>query len=196
MENTQREFLPAFGRNWALPFYDSFVKLLGGDSARKELIRQAEMDNVENILDIGSGTGTLAVLLKSLFPEVSVTGLDPDPEALGLSRSKAAKAKVTVRFERGFADRLPYSDKSFDRVFSTFMLHHIKDTEKEKTLGEVYRVLIPGGSLHLLDFEAGNHSEKMILDFSRKSGFKVYERVKGKSLALGLLPIGFYRFVK
>ena len=59
---------------------------------------------------------------------------------------------VSVQLDQGFSDELPYPDASFDRVFSSFMLHHLQAEEKEKTLREVRRVLKPGGSLRLLDF--------------------------------------------
>jgi ubiquinone/menaquinone biosynthesis C-methylase UbiE len=60
---------------------------------------------------------------------------------------------VSIQLNRGFSDALPYSDASFDRVFSCFMLHHLNGAdEKVRTLREIRRVLKPGGQLHLLDF--------------------------------------------
>ena len=104
------------------------------------------------MLDIGCGTGSLIVLIKTLHPDAEVAGLDPDPRALFRARRKAYGAKVAVQLDRGFSDQLPYSDSSFDRVFSSFMLHHLEPQEKEATLHEVRRVLKPGGLFHLLDF--------------------------------------------
>jgi len=84
--DAQRTYLPAAGRGWALPLYDPLVKLLGGDAARKVLIEQAALSPGLRILDIGCGTGTMAVMIKRLHPNVSVVGLDPDP-APGIKRS-------------------------------------------------------------------------------------------------------------
>ena len=70
---------------------------------------------------------------------------------------------VPIQFDQGFSDELPYSDSSFDRVFSSFMLHHLHAGEKERTLREVRRVLIPGGSLHLLDFGGPESGQKGFL---------------------------------
>jgi ubiquinone/menaquinone biosynthesis C-methylase UbiE len=64
-----------------------------------------------------------------------------------------ARAGLEVRLDRGFADRLPYADGSVDRVLSSFMLHHLPGEQKLDALREVHRVLAPGGSLHLLDFD-------------------------------------------
>src|SRR5258708_1611032 len=61
---SSRTYLPAAGRDWLLPLYDPFVKLLGGDAARKALLDQAAIRASQRVLDIGCGTGTLVVMIK------------------------------------------------------------------------------------------------------------------------------------
>ena len=148
----RRTYLPAAGHDWLLPLYDPFVKLLGGDRARRALLDQAAIRAGHRVLDIGCGTGTLVMLIKPLHPDVDVVGLDPDPKALARARRKAERAAVSIQFDQGFADALPYPEASFDRVFSSFMFLHLQEDEKAKTLREVRRVVTPGGSFHLLDF--------------------------------------------
>src|SRR5262245_34037787 len=157
MSETARTYLPAAGRDWALPLYDPFVRLLGGDAARAVLLEQAALQAGHRVLDIGCGTGTLAVLIKHKYPEVEVVGLDPDPKALARAARKARRAALSIQLDRGFADQLPYAEGSFDRVFSSFMLHHVEGDAKAATLREVCRVLKSGARLHLLDF-ATSHS--------------------------------------
>src|SRR5262245_9968420 len=152
MEESRRTYIPAAGHDWALPLYDPIVKLLGGARARKALLDQAAIQAGHRVLDIGCGTGALVTMIKRLHPDVDVVGLDPDPKALTRARRKAEQTSLPIRLDQGFSDELPYPDASFDRVFSSFMLHHLQAGEKEKTLREVRRVLKPGGSLHLLDF--------------------------------------------
>src|SRR5258708_31730869 len=158
MLQSSRTYLPATGHDWSLPFYDPMVKLLGGDVVRKALLDQAALHPGHRVLDIGCGTGSLVTLIKRLYPEVDVVGLDPDPKALARARRKAKRAagsiQLEIQFDRGFADELPYAKASFDRVFSSFMFHHLQPDEKEKTLRAVLEVLKPGGSLHMLDFGA------------------------------------------
>ena len=149
---SRRTFLPAAGYDWLLPLYDPFVKLLGGERARRRLVDQARLQAGDRVLDIGCGTGSLVVLTKHLHPDVDVVGLDPDPKALARARRKAERAAIAPQFDRGFSDALPYREGSFTRVFSSFMFHHLEESEKLATLREVRRVLKPGGSLHLLDF--------------------------------------------
>ena len=147
---SKRTYFPATGWDWALPIYDPLAKLLGGDAIQSAFVERMELAPGQRFLDIGCGTGTLAVLIKQLHPGVAVVGLDPDPRALARAARKAERAGVEVHFDRGFSDQLPYADASFDRVFCNIfsLLPH---EEKETTLGEVRRVLRPGGSFHLVD---------------------------------------------
>lgn len=153
MSRTDRAYLPAAGRHWRLPFYDLMASLLGADAARRMLVQQASVRPGERVLDVGAGTGALALELKRAQPLADVTGIDPDPRALGRARRKGQRAGLSIQFDQGFADALPYPGASFDRITSSFMLHHLGPDEKEPTLGEWRRVLNPGGRLHLLDFD-------------------------------------------
>jgi ubiquinone/menaquinone biosynthesis C-methylase UbiE len=152
MAHEQRAYLPAAGSHWALPLYDGFLKLLGGDAARRRLIAQAALQPDDRVLEVGCGTGTLLMALAKSCPGIQVTGLDPDPRALARAQRKADAANVQLRLDRGFADSLPYSSASFDRVFSCLMFHHLADSdERRRMLGEARRVLAPGGRLELMD---------------------------------------------
>src|ERR671934_666261 len=114
----RRGYLPAAGHDWFLPLYDPFVKLFGGDEARRALLDQATIPPGSHVLDIGCGTGTLLLLIKQLHSDVGVVGLDPDPKALARARRKVERAGVAIQLERGFSDELPHPDASFDLVFS------------------------------------------------------------------------------
>ena len=152
MGDSQRTYIPAAGHDWFLPLYDPIVKLLGGDRARRALLDQAAIQPGQRVLEIGCGTGSLAMLIQRLHPDVNIVGLDPDPKALARARRKVERARPPIQFDCGFSDALPYPGASFDRVFSSFMFHHLQEAEKEKTLREVWRVLKPGGFFHMVDF--------------------------------------------
>jgi ubiquinone/menaquinone biosynthesis C-methylase UbiE len=162
MPSTQRSYLPAAGHDLFLPLYDPFVKLLGGDQARKRLIEQATFQSGDHVLEIGCGTGTLLTMIKRAYPGVKVVGLDPDPKAIARAKRKSMKESFDIRLDQGFSDELPYSDAIFDRVFSSFMFHHLKEDEKKGTLREVNRVLKPGGSFYLLDFSGSNKRDGLL----------------------------------
>jgi ubiquinone/menaquinone biosynthesis C-methylase UbiE len=196
-----RPFVPGMGRDWLLPLYDPFTRLLGLDSVRRELLREAALRPRQRVLDIGCGTGSLAILAKRLFPEIEVVGLDPDPKALVRAGRKARRAGVEVTFERGYSDVLNHPDASFDRVFSSFMFHHLERREKEGTLRAIRRVLKPGGSLHLVDFGADGHhahgrladnGEQTILGLLSDSGLANAAKTSERAL-LKLVRIVHYR---
>jgi ubiquinone/menaquinone biosynthesis C-methylase UbiE len=199
-----RTYLPAAGHHWSLPLYDPVVKLLGGNVARELLLDQAAVRPGHRVLDIGCGTGSLLVLIKRMHPDVEVVGLDPDPRALARARRKGQRAALSIQLDRGFSDDLPYPEGAFDRVFSSFMLHHLEAAEKETTLREVRRVLRPGATFHLLDFatpdsnSAGplarwlhsshrlkGNSDEQILSLMRQAGLLDPKRVAGRALLVG-----------
>lgn len=150
------DYLPAAGRDALLPFYDAFTKLLGATKVHRALIDQAGFTAGQRVLEIGCGTGNMSVRVKRTHPEVEFVGSDPDPLALARARRKA-RDLTGIRFERGYAQRLPYPDASFDRVLSALMFHHLDHDTKVATAAEVARVLRPGGSLHLADFAGEQH---------------------------------------
>jgi ubiquinone/menaquinone biosynthesis C-methylase UbiE len=141
------DYLPAAGHDALLPCYDLFARLLGMPKVYDTLIAQAELADGQRVLEIGCGTGNLTTRVKRAHPAVDVTGSDPDPRALDRARRKAND----IRFERGYAERLPYADGEFDRVLSSMMLHHVDDDAKTAAAAEIFRVLRPGGRPHLVD---------------------------------------------
>ncbi len=166
-----KDYVPGMGHDRLLPLYDPLHRLLGMDKVHRPLVDQADVRPGHRVLEIGCGTGNLALLIKRLHPDAEVVGLDPDPKALARARRKAERTRFSVRLEYGFAQELPYPDASFDRVLSAFMFHHLGPHEKEKALREVRRVLKPGGSLYLLDFEREKaHSDSFVARLSHRNG--------------------------
>src|SRR5258708_9477815 len=133
MEDVERNYLPAMGKRWLLPLYDPLLRLFGVNASHRTLIEQATIRNGFRVLDIGCGTGSLAVQIKKLHPEVEVVGLMPDPEALSIGKRNANRAGLSVEFDRGFSDHMSYPVASFDRVFSSFMFHHLKPAGRSAT---------------------------------------------------------------
>ncbi|WP_395295353.1 class I SAM-dependent methyltransferase [Kitasatospora hibisci] len=147
----RRDYLPAAGRDAFLPLYDRLTALLGVPGLHRTLIEQADPTEGQRLLEIGCGTGNLAVLAKRSRPGVEVVGSDPDPLALARAQRKA-RGLDGIHFERGYAQALHYPDGSFDRVLSALMLHHLDRDTKTAAAAEALRVLRPGGSLHVVDF--------------------------------------------
>lgn len=115
------------------------------------IIRKWEMTGSRG-LDVGSGTGILALELAKAFPEFEFVGLDLSEAAVTVAREQAEERKLAARvsFERGDADDMPFDDSSFDLVVSSNTLHLLKDPVR--MFDEVQRVLDPSGRFVISDF--------------------------------------------
>ena len=146
-------YIPALGFAWLTSIYDPVVRWTTREATFKSrLVEQADVGAGHRVLDLGCGTGTLTMMLKRHQPAAAIVGLDGDPEVLKLAARKARAAGVEVALDRGTVDHLPYSSGSFDRVVSSLVFHHLSRDKKRDTLHELYRVLRPGGQLHIADW--------------------------------------------
>ena len=170
MTKANEEYIPALGLRILTPFYDFIQKWIVRDKRYKSrLIEQAQIQPGMRVMDLGCGTGTLAIMAKQAQPNAEVVGIDADPEMLKVAYAKKNQEKLDVKFDVGFTNDLPYPDASFDRVLSSIMIHHLKTPDKEKTAHEIYRVLKPGGQLHVIDFgKPGTFYGKLLGPFLHK----------------------------
>lgn len=147
------QYVPALRYRWLTHLYDPVVRTLTREETFKHaLVEQAHIAAGQKILDLGCGTGTLALMVKRRHPTAEVFGIDGDPMILELARKKTNSAGVDVHFDLGLATSLPYSDASFDRVLSSLLFHHLLRDDKLTALREVHRVLKPGAELHIADW--------------------------------------------
>lgn len=137
--------------------YDPVVKILflsfGGEGRfRRALIDFADVKEGEQVLDACCGTGTLTYLLAERVGKTgAVTGIDLSG---GLLKEAAKKAKkvLPLTFSQASCADMPFPDGSFNKVFVSFGLHEIAETDRQKSLQEMYRVLKANGSLFILEY--------------------------------------------
>lgn len=152
MQKTAERYVPAMGVDWLIRLYDPLCRwILGERAVKQRLVELADLRPGQRALDVGCGTGTLALMLAEAQPEAEIVGLDGDPRALAIARGKPCPGGK-VSFDEGMSFALPYPDASFDRATSSLMLHHLTTANRERTLREIARVLRPGGGLAVLDF--------------------------------------------
>lgn len=168
------------GLRFLTPIYDALCAVAGyGTGFRRWLIELARLQHDRRVLDVGCGTGRLAILIKETFPSVRVDGVDPEPGALAIARRKAARRELAISFREASAEELPFADAEFDNVLCTLALHHIPDERKQAALREMRRVLRPVGELLLADFDTSRgwlhrgkrRSRKRLEDWLREAGF-------------------------
>jgi ubiquinone/menaquinone biosynthesis C-methylase UbiE len=148
----QQDFLPALRFNRLTPLFDHVAAVAVRDRAlKRRVLACAQLAGAEDVLDVGCGTGTLAVAAALAAPTAKVTGLDADPSILEMARRRASSNGLEIAFHEGMSDALPYGDASFDVVLSTLFFHHLTDEAKRASAAELVRVLRPGGRVVVAD---------------------------------------------
>src|SRR6266516_3912472 len=134
-------------------FIDTFVFRGQWRGLRQRTANLAQLQPGEQVLDVGCGTGTLAIEVAHRVGRAGrMAGVDPGAQQIARARAKAAKRDIPVEFQVGVIEQLPFPNQTFDVVFSTLMMHHLPKSLKRQGLAEIARVLKPGGRLVIADF--------------------------------------------
>jgi ubiquinone/menaquinone biosynthesis C-methylase UbiE len=124
---------------------------------RELRLRTANLARIQpgdEVLDVGCGTGTLAMEVARRTGRAGrVVGIDPGTEQIARAHSKAARCHLPIEFQTGVIEQLPFPDQTFDVVLLTLMMHHLPHPLKRQGLAEIARVLKPGGRLVIADFK-------------------------------------------
>ncbi len=169
-----------------IDLYDPVVRFAVRERRiKRRLLAAAALQPGFRVLDLGCGTGTLALMAKRAEPGATIVAVDGDRAALELAQGKIARAQARIALHLAFAQQLPYPDRSFHRVLSTLLFHHLYPDGKAAALGEAARVLKPSGELHLADFSRPANA-------LMRSGFALVRKFEGmentEDNLLGRLP--------
>lgn len=182
------KYVPALRFHWLTPSYDAVVGATTRERTFKQaLIRQARIERGQSVLDLACGTGTLAIWIKESQPQANVIGVDGDPAILRLASRKAQKASVSVQFSHALSYELPYPEAHFDRVVSSLFFHHLTWENKQRTAKELFRVIKPGGELHVADWGRADNAlmRALFLFVQVFDGFKnTQDNVSGKLIGI------------
>ena len=144
---------PPLGFAALTPFYDRAIAALTRESVwRSRLVRHVGPRRGESILDVGSGTGSLAVAMTAAEPACIFRGIDPDRAAVAIARRKAERAGSPATFEVGRLGEPPSEDERVDKVVCSLVLHQVPLAEKRRLLKVMASWLEPGGRLFIADY--------------------------------------------
>jgi len=154
--------------------YDLIVWLItfGRERAfREAILRPARLQPGESVLDVGCGTGSLAIAAKRQVGSTGlVRGIDASPEMIARADRKAARAGLDVVFTNAAAQTLPFGDAQFDVVLTTLVLHHLPRKAREQSAQEIRRVLKSSGRVLAVDFAAPTEKERRPLFHRHRHG--------------------------
>ena len=134
-------------------FIDAFLFRGKLRELRQRTANLARIQPGEKVLDVGCGTGTLAIEVQQRVGATGrVFGVDPGTQQIARARSKASRRNLPIDFRIGAIEHLAFPDQTFDVVLCTLMTHHLPKGLKRQGLSEIARVLKPGGRLVIADF--------------------------------------------
>jgi len=116
----------------------------------KNSLALIDLKKGDSLLDIGCGRGKILHELESAQGGFKLFGIDSEPEKIEIAKSFNSSSKIS--FKIAYASDLPYTNGSMDWIISTLSFHHMSAEEKGKAIGEIARVLKPGGKLLITDF--------------------------------------------
>jgi ubiquinone/menaquinone biosynthesis C-methylase UbiE len=146
--------MPGTVFHW-LRAYDLLLRLVWGrreSRYRAHVLELAGITSSQAVLDVGCGTGTLAIGAKTLVgPDGRVSGIDASREMIACAKGKALKLGLAIDFKEATAQELPFPEASFDAVLNTTMIHCLPEAQRTRCFEEMARVLKPGGRLLVVE---------------------------------------------
>jgi ubiquinone/menaquinone biosynthesis C-methylase UbiE len=154
---------------------------------RALVVEQPAPQAADVIVDVGCGTGSLALLIRRTEPAAHVVGVDPDADVLDIARRKAAQAGVTLELQLGMGDALEevVGAEAATAVVSSLVLHQCPMEMKRAILSSMVALLRPGGRLVMADY--GRQRTRLM-----RTAFRIVQCVDGfehtQPNADGVLP--------
>jgi demethylmenaquinone methyltransferase/2-methoxy-6-polyprenyl-1,4-benzoquinol methylase len=136
------------------PTYDRYARILsfGQDPRWRSFLVSRIPPDAQRTLDVAAGTAAVAIELARRGPGRTVVGVDQSPEMLAAGRERVAREGLEGRIElrEARAEALPFAEGEFDALTFTYLLRYVDDVPA--TLGELVRVVRPGGTVAMLEF--------------------------------------------
>lgn len=178
------------------------ITLGRGQHLRKRMADLIPLHDGDAVLDVGCGTGDLAIeLVKRVGESGKIVGIDGSDEMIVRACQKVQHRHLPIEFRVEQAEALAFPDHSFDVAVSSLVFHALPGSLKLSALAAIARVLKEGGRLIIIDFlnpsgyvltHAAQHADPHDLpSLLRHVGFQPVQSGRIPFLTVGIPPLGF-----
>lgn len=148
----KNSIIQPLGPSWMTGAYDPLIaRWPAGNKMRATVIDALAPAPGQRLLELGCGSGRLAIAIKRRCPEVAITAVDGNRDILSVARNRADQAGVDIDFTLGDFTTCPLEGK-YDSVYSTLVLHHLNLEAKQEVFRRIGGLLADGGSFVIADF--------------------------------------------
>ena len=149
-----QSYTPALGYKALTPLYDLAIRLLTSEATwRRALIEEIAPAKGDWVVDVGCGTGSLLLGLHKACPEAELLAVEPDPEALAISKRKFKSSQANVRWHNGFIHEVePEGDRAPNKIVSSLVFHQVPLPEKAVILDRISQMLAAEGEFFVADY--------------------------------------------
>ena len=152
---TDQSYTPALGYFGLTGLYDRAIAVLTRESTWRPMVLEilAPRDG-ETIVDLGAGTGSLAILIKRAAPQARILAVDPDSAVREIGEAKARAASVDIEFITAMGnEQIPTTPAgSVDAVVCSLVLHQCPLEMKRAIIANAARMIKPRGRFILADY--------------------------------------------
>jgi ubiquinone/menaquinone biosynthesis C-methylase UbiE len=154
---TQNSIIRPFGPSWFTAAYDPLTaRWPAGNKMRATVIDALELAPGQRLLELGCGSGRLAVQIKRGWPELAITAVDGNRDIMKVAQNRAEQAGVDIDFVLGDFTTCPL-EGIYDKVYSTLVLHHLNLEAKQEVLARIRGLLADDGKFVIADFTGHHH---------------------------------------
>lgn len=159
----KNSIIQPLGPSWFTGAYDPLTaRWPAGNKMRTTVIDALRLASDERLLELGCGSGRLAIQIKRRWPRVAITAVDGNRDIMKVARHRAQQAGVDINFVLGDFTTCPL-EGTFDRVYSTLVLHHLNLEAKKEVFARIRGVLADNGRFVVADFSGHHGSGQAVL---------------------------------
>jgi ubiquinone/menaquinone biosynthesis C-methylase UbiE len=196
---SSKSFIPALRFKKLTKLYDFFLRITFPENKiKKALIEQLQLKGTETVLDFGCGTGTLSIMIKERSPNLNIIGIDVDDEILAIAEKKILDKNLLIQLKKYDGENLPFiGNQHFDKIVSSLVFHHLPTDTKRQVFSQLYKLIKPGGELHIADFgKPKTVYTKIAFEIFRRFDGEENTRVNAKGLLVDFIKAGGFTAVE